>query len=42
MLSVETFEYQKEVEVEIDGIPFIGYTDFHFEDKNTKKIFLLI
>ena len=34
-------EYQKEVEVEIDGIPFIGYTDFHFEDKNTKEDFFI-
>ena len=27
--------------VEIDGIPFIGYTDFHFEDKNTKEDFFI-
>ena len=33
--------YQKKVEVEIDGIPFIGYTDFHFEDKNTKEDFFI-
>ena len=33
--------YQKKIEVEIEGIPFIGYTDFHFEDKNTKEDFYI-
>ena len=33
--------YQKKIEVEIDTIPFIGYTDFHFEDKNTKEDFYI-
>ena len=33
--------YQKKVELEIDTIPFIGYTDFHFEDKNTKEDFYI-
>ena len=34
-------EYQKKVELDINGIPFIGYTDFHFEDKNTKEDFFI-
>ena len=33
--------YQKKVEVSIEDIPFIGYTDFHFEDKNTKEDFFI-
>ncbi len=33
--------YQKKVELEIDTIPFVGYTDFHFEDKNTKEDFYI-
>lgn len=33
--------YQKKVEVEIDSIPFVGYTDFHFEDKKTKEDFYI-
>ncbi|BAQ91639.1 nuclease [uncultured Mediterranean phage uvMED] len=33
--------YQKKVELDIKGIPFIGYTDFHFEDKNTKEDFFI-
>jgi len=33
--------YQKKVEVSIKGIPFIGYTDFHFEDKKTKEDFFI-
>ena len=33
--------YQKKVELEIDTIPFIGYTDFHFEDKKTKEDFYI-
>jgi len=39
--SWKLLEYQKEVKVEIDGIPFIGYTDFYFEDKNTKEDFFI-
>jgi hypothetical protein len=34
-------DYQKKVEVSIKGIPFIGYTDFHFEDKKTKEDFFI-
>lgn len=34
-------DYQKKVEVDILGIPMIGYTDFHFEDKNTKEDFFI-
>tara|TARA_R100000654_G_scaffold13350_4_gene29094 strand:- start:2434 stop:3225 length:792 start_codon:yes stop_codon:yes gene_type:complete len=37
----DLLDYQKKVEVEIQGIPFIGYTDFHFEDKNTKEDFFI-
>ena len=37
----DLLDYQKKVEVEIEGIPFIGYTDFHFEDKNTKEDFFI-
>ena len=33
--------YQKKVELEIDTIPFVGYTDFHFEDKKTKEDFYI-
>ena len=33
--------YQKKVELDIQGIPFIGYTDFHFEDKQTKEDFYI-
>ncbi len=33
--------YQKKVEIEIDTIPFVGYTDFHFEDKKTKEDFYI-
>ena len=29
--------YQKKVELDIKGIPFTGYTDFHMEDKYTKE-----
>ena len=34
-------DYQKRVELEIDEIPFIGYTDFYFEDKKTKEDFFI-
>ena len=34
-------DYQKQVEVFIKGIPFKGFTDFHFEDKNTKEDFYI-
>tara|TARA_R110002020_G_scaffold469488_1_gene694557 strand:- start:206 stop:997 length:792 start_codon:yes stop_codon:yes gene_type:complete len=37
----DLLNYQKKVELEISGIPFIGYTDFHFEDKNTKEDFFI-
>lgn len=37
----EFIEFQKKVEVEIEDIPFIGYTDFYFEDKNTKEDFFI-
>ena len=33
--------YQKKVELDIQGIPMIGYTDFHFEDKQTKEDFYI-
>ena len=33
--------YQKKVEIEINTIPFVGYTDFHFEDKKTKEDFYI-
>ena len=31
--------YQKKVELLIENIPMVGYTDFHFEDKITKEDF---
>ena len=34
-------DYQKKVELDILGIPIIGYTDFHFEDKQTKEDFYI-
>ena len=34
-------EYQKKIELDIQGVPLIGYTDFHFEDKNTKEDFFI-
>ena len=37
----ELLDYQKKVELEIFDIPIIGYTDFHFEDKNTKEDFFI-
>ena len=37
----DLLDYQKKVEVSIKGIPFIGYTDFHFEDKKTKEDFFI-
>tara|TARA_R100001082_G_C4343194_1_gene151083 strand:- start:412 stop:1203 length:792 start_codon:yes stop_codon:yes gene_type:complete len=37
----ELLDYQKKVQLDIEGIPFIGYTDFHFEDKNTKEDFYI-
>ena len=33
--------YQKKVELNIKDIPFVGYTDFQFEDKNTKEDFFI-
>ena len=33
--------FQKKVELDIQGIPMIGYTDFHFEDKQTKEDFYI-
>jgi len=33
--------YQKKVELDIHGVPLIGYTDFHFEDKQTKEDFYI-
>ena len=33
--------YQKKVELKIHGVPLIGYTDFHFEDKQTKEDFYI-
>ena len=33
--------YQKKVELDILGVPLIGYTDFHFEDKQTKEDFYI-
>jgi len=37
----ELLNYQKKVELEIESIPFVGYTDFHFEDKKTKEDFFI-
>ena len=37
----ELLDYQKKVELEIFDIPIIGYTDFHFEDKQTKEDFYI-
>ena len=37
----ELLDYQKKVELEIEGVPLIGYTDFHFEDKNSKEDFFI-
>ena len=37
--SWKLLEYQKEVEVEIEGIPFIGYTDFHFGGQKHQRRF---
>ena len=34
-------DYQKKVELDIHGVPLIGYTDFHFEDKQTKEDFYI-
>ena len=34
-------EYQRKIEVESDDIPFIGYTDFYFEDNNTREDFFI-
>jgi len=31
--------YQNKVEMDIEGIPLVGYTDFQFEEKNTKENF---
>jgi len=39
--SWELLGYQKKVEVLINEIPFIGYTDFHFGDKKTKEDFFI-
>ena len=33
--------YQNKVEMDIEGIPLVGYTDFHFEDKTTKEDFYI-
>ena len=33
--------YQKKVELNIHGVPLIGYTDFYFEDKQTKEDFFI-
>jgi len=33
--------YQKKVEMDIYGIPLVGYTDFQFEDKSTKESFYI-
>ena len=33
--------YQEKIEIDILGIPLIGYTDFKFEDKNTKEDFYI-
>tara|TARA_R100000664_G_scaffold1736_1_gene4545 strand:- start:460 stop:1245 length:786 start_codon:yes stop_codon:yes gene_type:complete len=34
-------DFQKKVELDILGVPFVGYTDFHFEDKKTKQDFFI-
>ena len=34
-------DYQRKVEVQIDDIPFIGYTDFYFEDNHTREDFFI-
>ena len=33
--------YQNKVEMDIEGIPLVGYTDFQFEDKTTKEEFYI-
>ena len=33
--------YQKKVEMDIHGIPLVGYTDFQFEDKSSKESFYI-
>lgn len=38
-LNWNLLNYQKKVELTIKDIPFVGYTDFHFEDKTTKEDF---
>ena len=40
-LNWNLLNYQKKVELTIKDIPFVGYTDFHFEDKNTKEDFYI-
>ena len=37
----DLLNYQKKIDLEIEGIPLIGFTDFHFEDKNTKEDFYI-
>jgi len=34
-------DYQRKIEVQIDDIPFIGYTDFYFEDNHTREDFFI-
>ena len=34
-------DYQRKLEVEIDDIPFTGYTDFYFEDNHTREDFFI-
>ena len=34
-------DFQKKVELDIHSVPLIGYTDFHFEDKQTKEDFYI-
>ena len=37
----DLLDFQKKVELELSGIPFVGYTDFHFEDRKTKEDFFI-
>ena len=39
--NLKVLDYQRKVETQIFDIPIIGYTDFHFEDKETKEDYYL-
>ena len=33
--------FQNKIELDIEGVPFVGFTDFQFEDKKTKETFFI-